>query len=105
MESFVKHALSHLVVTCCLAVAAAGTASAQTADTTSPNETVLPTETIGSTEPTREAPAAARKEAHAVLAEAQRTCRRESSRDARRHCMAAAHEDFQNTLARAGIGS
>jgi hypothetical protein len=101
----VKHALSHLVVTCCLAVAAAGAASAQTAGTFSPNQTVLPTETIGSTEPTPEAPAAARKEAHAALAQAERACHRESSRDAKRDCMAAAHDDYRNTLARAGLGS
>jgi hypothetical protein len=101
----VKHALLHLVVTCCLAVAAAGTVSAQTASTSSPNQTVRPTETIGSTEPTPERPAAARKEAHAALAEAERACHRESSRDARRDCMATAHEDSRNTPARAGIGS
>jgi hypothetical protein len=101
----VKYASSHLVITFCLALAAAGTASAQTASAASRNQTVLPTETIGSTEPTPEAPAAAREEAHAALAEAERACQRESSRDARRDCMTVAHEDYRNTLARAGIGS
>jgi hypothetical protein len=44
-------------------------------------------------------------EARAAPAGAQRACRRESARDARRDCMAAAHDDFRSTLARAGIGS
>jgi hypothetical protein len=105
MEAVVKHALSHFVVACCLAVAGAGAASAQTAGTASRNLKVLPTETVGSSEPTPEAPAAARKEAHAALAEAQRACQRESSRDARRDCMAAARDDFRATLARAGTAS
>jgi hypothetical protein len=100
-----KLAPSHLVVALGLVVAASGSAWAQTADTSASNMTVMPTETIGSTEPTPETPSAARKEAHAAFAQAERACRRESARDVRRDCLAAAHEDFRDTLARAGIGS
>ncbi len=95
-----KNALSYLVVTCGLALAAAVSVPAQAAGASSPGMTVLPTQTIGSTEPTPETAAAAHREAYAARAEAQRQCRSESSRDARRDCMAAAHQDFRNTLAR-----
>ena len=100
-----KHALSYLVVACGLTVAAAGGAAAQAAGSSSPSLTVLPTQTIGSTEPTAEAPAAARREAYAARAEAKRQCRLEASPDARQGCLAAAQDDFRNTLARAGGGS
>jgi hypothetical protein len=101
----VKLALSSLVVACGVAVAAAGSASALAAGGASPKVTVLPTQTIGSTEPTPEAPAAARREAYAARAQAERDCRSESSADARQGCMAAAQEDFRNTMARARTGS
>ncbi len=96
-----KHALSSLVVACGLAVAAAGSTAAQAAGSSPPSMTVLPTQTIGSTEPTPEAPAAAHREAYAARTQARLACRGEASRDARQNCLAAAQEDFRNTLARA----
>ncbi len=102
-----KHVLTHVLIACGLSLAAADAAQAQAQPTSTGStvETVLPTEIVGSTEPTPEAPAAARREAYAALAVAQRDCRKESANDARRDCMTAARQDFHDTLARAGIGS
>ena len=96
-----------ITTTCVAAVLAAfaGMASAQTNDSTSPGMRVLPTETIGDDVPTPEAPAIARREAYAALAEAQRDCRRQESRDARRDCMQQAHDDFEHQMAEVKNGA
>lgn len=61
-----------------------------------------PTITIGSMTPTPESPAIARKEAAAVLAQAQRDCPKEPGRDARKSCMASARTDYDHMMAKAG---
>jgi hypothetical protein len=56
---------------------------------------------VGSMEPTKESPQAARHEASAVLAEAERHCAKDHDRSARQACLARAHEDFHHQMAKA----
>ncbi|MEO8835381.1 MAG: hypothetical protein ABI364_01430 [Caldimonas sp.] len=63
-----------------------------------PRVITLPTETIGSTEPTAEAPQAARHEAGAVLAEAKLRCGKEDGQDQQRACLAAARDDYRQQM-------
>lgn len=74
----------------------AGSATAQTTRTITD-----PTITVGSTEPTPESPAIARKEAAAVLAQAREDCRREKDRGAQRSCLSAARDDYDRMMAAA----
>jgi hypothetical protein len=57
---------------------------------------------VGSMEPTKESPQAARHEASAVLAEAERHCAKDHDRSARQACLARAHEDYHQQMAKAG---
>jgi hypothetical protein len=57
---------------------------------------------IGSMEPTRESPQAARHEAGAVLAEAERACAKDHDHGAQQACLKRAHEDYHQQMARAG---
>jgi hypothetical protein len=62
---------------------------------------VEPTITVGSTEPTPESPAIARKEAGAALAQAKQECRKEGDRDTQQSCLADARADYDNMMAMA----
>jgi hypothetical protein len=62
---------------------------------------IEPTVTVGSTEPTPERPAVARKEAAAALAQAKKDCRRQPDRDAQKACMADARNDYNDLMAMA----
>jgi hypothetical protein len=57
---------------------------------------------VGSTEPTKESPQAARHEASAVLAEAERHCAKDHAHSARQACLARAREDYHQQMAKAG---
>ena len=72
-----------------------GAATAQT------STIVEPTVTVGSTEPTPESPAIARKEAAAALAQARQDCRKENDREAQKTCLSAARDDYDQMMAAA----
>jgi hypothetical protein len=57
---------------------------------------------VGSMEPTRESPQAARHEAAAVLADAKRDCAKDHDRSARQACLARAHDDYHQLMEQAG---
>jgi hypothetical protein len=57
---------------------------------------------VGSMEPTRESPQAARHEAGAVLAEAEHACAKDHDHGARQACLTSAHEDYHQQMAEAG---
>jgi hypothetical protein len=78
-----------------LGVLGAGTAVAQTVI----NE---PTVMVGSSDPTPESPAIARKEAAAALAQAKRDCRRQGDRSAQGACLSQAREDYRQMMSMAG---
>ncbi|MDQ2926703.1 MAG: hypothetical protein M3R22_00845 [Pseudomonadota bacterium] len=75
--------LSTIAGALCLGLASTGAAWAQTTVTE-------PTVTIGSTQPTPESPAIARKEAAAALSQAKQDCRKAAGADARKSCMSEA---------------
>ena len=54
--------------------------------------------TVGSSEPGPQSPQAARQEAAAAMAEARRECRKESDRESREQCLAAAREDYRDLM-------
>ncbi|HSN34573.1 MAG TPA: hypothetical protein VLU41_17910 [Ideonella sp.] len=56
-------------------------------------------------EPSAEAPAAARKEAAAAWAQAQKDCRKEQGRDAQRECLRVAKQDRDRLLKEAREGA
>jgi ubiquitin len=76
-------------------VGISGAARAQTATIAEP------TVTVGSTEPTPESPAIARKEAGAALAQARQDCRKENDRQAQKTCLSAARDDYDQMMAAA----
>lgn len=87
--------ISTLVTIACFGLAGvAGSAVAQTVIDE-------PTVTIGSTEPTAEAPAIARREAGAAWAQARQQCRRQADRDERQSCIADARRDYDDMMATA----
>jgi hypothetical protein len=81
------------------AVAVASLASA--AAVTAQQVVVEPTVTVGSTEPTPESPAIARKEAAAALAQAKHDCRKEQDKSAQQSCLTQAHDDYNQMMASA----
>jgi hypothetical protein len=86
------------IIAAALVVAAAAQATPAVAEgNASETRTV-----VGSMEPTRESPQAARHEAAAVLAEAERHCAKDHDHGARQACMARAHEDYQHLMKKAG---
>ena len=83
------------------AALALGVAAAPAVTLAQGSNVVERTITVGSSEPTPESPAAARREAAAALAQAQRDCRKESDRDARKSCLDAARDDYRTLMAEA----
>jgi hypothetical protein len=62
---------------------------------------VEPTVTVSSTDPTPEAPAIARKEAAAALAQARHDCRKEEDKSAQQNCLVQAHDDYDQMMSSA----
>ena len=56
---------------------------------------------VGSTEPTPESPAIARKEARAALAQAKQSCRHEPDGNAQETCLTQARDDYNHMMAMA----
>jgi hypothetical protein len=69
-----------------------------------PSVVIDPTVVVGSTTPTPESPAIARKEATAALAQAKRECRRQPGSE-QKSCLGAAQDDYRSQMADARSGN
>lgn len=74
---------------------------ASTAAVAAQQVVVEPTVTVGSSEPTPESAAIARKEASAVLAQAKHDCRKEQGKSAQEGCMTQARDDYDQMMSSA----
>lgn len=86
------------IIATALVVAAAAQASPAVAQSDGSQTRIV----VGSMQPTKESPQAARNEASAVLAEAERHCAKDHDHSARQACLARAHADYHHQMAKAG---
>ncbi len=86
------------IIVAAIGLAWLGAAGAAAAETTT---IIEPTVTVGSTEPTPESPAIARKEAAAALAQAEHDCRKDQDRAEQKNCLSDARDDYNQMMATA----